>query len=101
MKTELASAIGAAIAGLLIAFFVTNLFLGDIEDVSVKTVTGDISADLSEPSQEVFNYKSINPTVEVYVGDCTTDGSSEECIIDGAVQSPEESANGGESQENQ
>ena len=69
MKTELITAIGAAIVGVLIAFFVTNLFLGKIEDVTVKTVDSSVSADLADPDPEVFNYKALNPTVEVYVGD--------------------------------
>ena len=69
MKTELFTAIGAAIAGVLIAFFVTNLFIGEIEDVTIKTVDGTVSTDLAEPDPEVFNYKALNPTVEVYVGE--------------------------------
>ena len=45
MKTDLATSIIAAIAGVLIAYFVTNLFMGPIEDVSYNihpTVTGDV-----------------------------------------------------------
>ena len=70
MKTDLATAIIAAIAGTVIAYFVTNLFIGPIEDVSYKTVQSTVSADVSDPDPEVFNYKAINPTVEVYVGEC-------------------------------
>lgn len=69
MKSELATAIGSAIIGALIAFFVTNLFLGEIEDVDVKTVNATVSTELAEPDPEVFNYRALNPTVEVYVGD--------------------------------
>lgn len=76
MKTELATAIGTAIAGILIAFFVTNIFIGDIEPVEVKTVDSNISTELAEPDQEVFNYKALNPTVEVYVGDDSEQGGS-------------------------
>ena len=70
MKTDLASAIGAAIVGLLIAFFVTNFFTGEIEDFSYKTVETTVNADLGSPNPEVFNYRALNPTVEVYVGSC-------------------------------
>ena len=70
MKTDLFTSIAAAIAGVLIAYFVTNLFLGPIEDVSYKTVQSTVSADIADPDPEVFNYKAINPTVEVYVGEC-------------------------------
>lgn len=74
MKTDLASAIGAAIAGVLISYFICNLFIGPIEEYTVKTVdSSTINAELAEPSPEVFNYKALNPTVEVYVGDDTED----------------------------
>ena len=80
MKAELATAVGAAIAGVLIAFFVTNMFIGEIEDVEVKTVDSIVSADLADPDPEVFNYKALNPTVEVYVGDCAEYDASGMCI---------------------
>ena len=80
MKSELASAIGAAIAGLLIGFFACNLFMGEIQPVDVKTVDGTVSTDLATPNPEVFNYKALNPTVEVYVGDCTEFDASGDCI---------------------
>ena len=83
MKTDLASAIGAAIAGVLIAYFITNIFIGPIEDVSYKTVTSNVSADVTTPSPEVFNYKALNPTVEVYVGACDEYDAYGECINQG------------------
>lgn len=67
-KAELATTIVAAIAGILIAYFVTGLFIGEIESVSVKTVETEVTADLAEPDQNIFNYKSLNPTVEIYIG---------------------------------
>lgn len=80
MKTELATAIGAAIAGIVIAFFVCNLFIGPIEEVSFSTIESSVNTDLTEPDPEVFNYKALNPTVEVYVGDCTEFNALGECI---------------------
>ncbi|MBQ3474325.1 hypothetical protein IJH24_02785 [Candidatus Saccharibacteria bacterium] len=80
MKTDLASAIGAAIVGLLIAFFVTNFFTGEIEDFSYKTVETTVNADLGSPNPEVFNYRALNPTVEVYVGSCAEYNENGECI---------------------
>ena len=71
MKKDLLSSIGIAIAGALIAFFVCNLFLGPIEDVTVKQISTSVDASLVDPNPEVFNYEALNPTVEVYVGDCT------------------------------
>ena len=71
MKTDLVSSIGVAIAGVLIAYFVCNLFIGLIEDFTINSVTTKVDSTLSDPSPEVFNYKALNPTVEVYVGDGT------------------------------
>ena len=79
MKTDLASSIGIAIVGAVISFFVCNLFIGEIEDVSFKVIDSSVSTDLVEPDPEIFNYKALNPTVEVYVGDCTENNFGE-CI---------------------
>ena len=70
MKTDLATSIIAAIAGVLIAYFVTNLFMGPIEDVSYKTIDSTVNTNLSDPDPEVFNYRALNPTVEVYGNQC-------------------------------
>ena len=83
MKTDLASAIGAAIAGVLISYFICNMFIGPIEDFTIKTVdSSNINADLDNPSPEAFNYKSLNPTVEVYVGDDTDEPIEQIEVID-------------------
>lgn len=68
MKTDLASSIGVAIVGVLIAYFVCNMFIGPIEDFNVKEVSNKVDTTLVEPSPEIFNYKALNPTIEVYVG---------------------------------
>ena len=89
MKTDLATSIGVAIAGILISYFVCNMFVGSIEPVEVKTVDSSFSTEISEPNPEVFNYRSINPTVEVYVGDddnCTEFDDNGECIDANANQ---------------
>ena len=81
MKNDLLTSIIAAIAGVLIAFFVTNIFLPATEDFSIKTVEGSISTELPEPDINVFNYRALNPTVEVYVGDdCQNIGENGECL---------------------
>lgn len=86
MKKDLISSIGLAIIGAVIAFFVCNLLIPPIEDFSFKTIDSSVNTNIVEPSPEVFNYKAINPTVEVYVGDCTELNDYGECI--------EQSANG-------
>ena len=70
MKTDLATSIIAAIAGVLISFFVCNLLTGSIENATVDTIETTVNADITDPNPEVFNYKALNPTVEVYVGNC-------------------------------
>lgn len=80
MKTELATSIGAAIAGILIAYFVTGLFIGPIADVSFPSVDESVNMELTDPDPELFNYKALNPTVEVYVGDCAEYNEAGECV---------------------
>lgn len=87
MKKDLATAIGTALIGAIAAFFICNLFLGEIEPVEFKSVDSSVSIDLLEPSPEVFNYRSLNPTVEVYVGDCQEFNEYGECIDDTAQES--------------
>jgi len=70
MKADLATTIVAAIVGVVASYFVCNLLTGEIENATVKTIETAIDANVDEPSPEVFNYKALNPTVEVYVGNC-------------------------------
>jgi len=58
--------------GTLVAFFVCQTLLGDPSTASVKfkAVNRVVSSSLTDPDPEVFNSLSINPTIEVYVGDC-------------------------------
>ncbi len=57
--------------GTIAAGFITNAVLGNPDDASEKWKTIEtVSADLSTPDPEVFNVDAINPTVEVYVGNC-------------------------------
>ena len=79
MKNDLATSIVVAIVGVLIAYFLSNLLadqLLPIEDQKVKTVDSSFSTEVSDPNPEVFNYKAINPTVEVYVGEDDDQGNS-------------------------
>lgn len=58
--------------GTLAAFFACNALLGDpdMAKTEFKTLSKTISKDLAMPDPEVFNGTAINPTIEVYVGDC-------------------------------
>ena len=80
MKTDLTTSIIAAVLGAVVAFFVCNMFIPTIDDVTVKTLGSSLTYTLANPSPEVFNYRAINPTVEVYVGQCTEYNENGECI---------------------
>ena len=83
MKKDLASSIGLAIAGTIIAFLLCNLLVKQtwpINDFSLKKVDSSVNTDLVDPDRELFNYKALNPTVEVYVGNCSEFNSADECI---------------------
>lgn len=80
MKTDLFTSIVIAIVGAVGGGLVTNMLLGPIESTTVKTIEEHVSADLAEPDPEVFNYRALNPTVEVYVGDCDEYNEFGECV---------------------
>lgn len=80
MKTDLVSAIAAAVVGFALAYFITGLLTGEIQPFSYKTVETTVNAELNDPNQEVFNYRSLNPTVEVYVGSCAEYNANGECV---------------------
>ena len=73
MKTDLATSIGMAILGAVMAFAVCNMLFGEIKDESFRTINGKVDTSLGTPDEEIFNYKALNPTVEVYIGDCELD----------------------------
>ena len=80
MKNDLATAIIAAIAGVVISYFVCNMFVGTSDSFSFNTVDSSVSNDLASPDPELFNYRALNPTVEVYVGNCTETNMYGECV---------------------
>lgn len=100
-KKDLATAIGVAVLGVILAYFVCNLIVGNNSEssFSVKTVESSEDLELKDPDPEIFNYRALNPTVEVYVGDCT-DGN---CEIDSTEQteSSEGNSDSGVNQGNQ
>lgn len=82
MKTDLATTIVTAVLGVVIAYFVTGFFIPAIQNITIQKVDSSVTADLEEPNIEVFNYKSLNPTVEVYIGQCKEYNNAGECIDD-------------------
>lgn len=71
-QADIFSLIMIAGIGTLVAFFVCQSIMGDPNEATVKftKLANPITADLVAPDSEVFNSTAINPTVEVYVGDC-------------------------------
>jgi len=73
-KTDIAMIILIAGVSVLVAFFVANQipFL-KLDTTGVKAPTTVlIESDITEPSTEVFNADSINPTVQTVIGGGST-----------------------------
>lgn len=73
--------------GVIASYVILNMVLGDPSEFSVDyKYIDEISADVTSPSEINFNSQAINPTVEVYVGECLdSDG-------DGTISSAERAA---------
>lgn len=58
--------------GTLAAFFICNAIMGDPDEAKVEftKLSKVIPATVVAPDPEIFNTEAINPTIEVYVGDC-------------------------------
>lgn len=92
MRSHLVTVILAFIAGTAVAFVAVNIILPAIEDFSIKTIDIDSAATLADPNNEIFNYRAINPTVEVYVGDGAETPDLE--VPESEPETPEENQNG-------
>ena len=90
MKLDLFTAIGVAIGGVIISFFVTNLLVPQLKDFEFMAIDKSANsaaasndynyADLNQPNNEIFNYDALNPTVEVYVGECEEYDANGNCV---------------------
>ena len=102
------SVIMIAILGTIVGYFLLNSLLGDpTEKTVLLEYLEGAGSDLVNPDSEVFNYQAINPTVEVYIGNCEDldrDGSlsedelrncgqSSQTINSGETLSPSDSEN--------
>lgn len=91
MKKDLITSIVAAVVGTVAAYFVCNLLVPQIESFTYKSLDSKIDYSLDDPNIEVFNYRAVNPTVEVYVGNCTGNDCETAIIIDTETEKePEE-----------
>lgn len=71
-QSDIFTLVMIAVIGTMGAFFACNALMGDPSTASVKfkTVNRVVTSELVSPDPEIFNSISINPTIEVYVGDC-------------------------------
>lgn len=92
MKTDLTTSIIAAIIGVVLAYLLCSILLPEIEAATIKTLSSSPDYNLKDPDVNVFNYRALNPTVEVYVGNCKKYNENNECIdnIDSAPTEEEE-----------
>lgn len=79
LKTDLATSIIAAVIGVVISYVICNLLLPPLENVTFNTLSSSNNYTLVEPNDDVFNFRALNPTVEVYVGDCSEYDENGEC----------------------
>lgn len=103
-KSDILTVIMVATVGIVVTTVLLNMLLGNPDDKSVtfKNVQV-IEPSLATPDPEVFNVEAINPTIEVYVGNCVDqdqDGklSEEEQAVCGRGIKPGD--NNGENNEN-
>ena len=71
-QSDVFSIIFVAGVGTIASFFLCRAIMGDPNDAvtSFTTLREPITSSLATPNPEIFNSTAINPTVEVYVGDC-------------------------------
>lgn len=77
-KLDLATAIGAFVAGVFVAFLITNIFIPKVNDDKFSTIEQSINNNVAKPDAEVFNIEALNPTVVVCVGCDDEDAESDE-----------------------
>ena len=71
-QSDIFSLVLIAGIGTLAAFFLCNAIMGDpdLAKTEFKALSQVIENKLEVPDSEIFNSNAINPTIEVYVGNC-------------------------------
>ena len=70
-QSDIITVVLIAAIGVVVSAIGCNAILGNPDEASVSFKTVEmISGDLAQPDSEVFNPSAVNPTVEVYVGNC-------------------------------
>lgn len=87
-NTDIAMIILVASISVVVSYFLGNAILGDPNDrVENISYMNKIDSNIQQPDVETFNSHALNPTVEVYVGNC---GPLEEWIEAEHICKPKE-----------
>jgi hypothetical protein len=96
-NTDIALVVLIAAVSVAISYFLGNAILGDPNDrVTTVEYMEKISDTVEDPDIETYNNTALNPTVEVYVGDCGAmevwDSAAKKCRSIYSDDSSEENA---------
>ena len=70
-RKDIISIVAVAILGVVAVIVAVNSILGDIDDKSATFRSIEVvNSSVGAPDPEVFNPDAINPTVDVFVGNC-------------------------------
>ena len=70
-QSDIFTVIAVTVVGVIVSSIFLNMILGNPDEKSVQFKTvAVVEPSLTDPDPEVFNLDAINPTVEVYVGEC-------------------------------
>ena len=69
-QSDVISIVAIAVVGFVISYLIVGMFMKpDEAKVTVKKVN-PIDITVKMPDSDLFNINAINPTVEVYIGNC-------------------------------
>ena len=91
-KTDIIICFALAILSAILAVVISRAVFGNPEDATATIeVVGEISGVVRQPDPLIFNQDSIDPTVEICIGDMYPDGEvPEECYDMFEVVDPDE-----------
>ena len=69
-QSDIISVVLIGIIGFIASYFIVDSFFKPDEEVVTYKTMDSISSSVASPDQLVFNTNAINPTVEIYIGDC-------------------------------
>jgi hypothetical protein len=103
-NTDIAMIILVASISVVVSYFLGNSILGDPNDrVETLSYMDPISDSVEQPDIETFNPAALNPTVEVYVGNCgpleAWDDTKRVCVSKSSLE--EEESEGEEESEDE